>query len=460
MPYNGAVAHPQFASYELADDPAEPSGETDGNSATRKQYVLSDYPDSDCYVGGCCPQHRVWADFEVLWWWREGRRLPPLVTSSTNPPPPPDQAGTLGNTQTFVLFGGDRVTESPHFGARCEIGLWVDRCATWGIAASAFSAGEESQGFFAQSDGDPVLARPFFNTTTAMPAALLVAYPGLGGPGTLGPGSVTGSIEIFADNEIIGGEIFLRKKLNHYFLGECVGFLMEGPAWLGSVFHPFGRRAYGAMAYDLTHGPRRFRISRIDLIGGYQYTRIRDSLMINNRLVNRDPTGLTPVDTVTDAQDYFYCLNEFHGGTLGLICEVESGPWKVEALGKLGIGNTHVNTQIAGQHQFTPPGGPPGPVLPGALLAQPTNIGNYTDDYFTLVPEARLQLQYQVNCHLDFTLGYTVMWWNHVALAGDQVNLNLSGATLPPIGPDPQFTGINPTAFWAQGIDLGLRLRF
>jgi hypothetical protein len=453
MPYGGAPAFSQFASHGQSDDAAAQPGNTTGKGSGSKKCASS-----DCLSGGCAPPCRIWADFELLCWWREGRYLPTLVTTSDTPPVPlPDVAGTLDHDQTVVIFGGDRVTESPHGGARFELGVWIDPCATLGIGVTGLATGEESEHFSAQSDGAPILARPFFNTTTGTEAAQLVAYPGAGGPGTLGPGAVTGSIDIFADNEIVGCELFLRKKINHYFLDECAGHLMQGPMWLGSLF-PFFGKPLGAIGSEVHQGfCGKACITRTDLIGGYQYTRIRDSLTINNTLINQDPTGLAPVGLVTNAQDLFYVRNEFHGGNIGLLTQMQRGRWKIEALGKIGVGNTHMTTRIAGQRQFSLPGVFVGPVLPSGLLAQPSNNGTYDVDRFTLVPEARLKLKYQVNCHLDLSLGYTFIYWSRVALAGQQVNLDLSGATFPQTGPDPTFT-FNHGAFWAQGIDLGLRI--
>ena len=94
-------------------------------------------------------------------------------------------------------------------------------------------------------------------------------------------------------------------------------------------------------------------------------------------------------------------------------------------------------------------------------MAQPSNIGTYNRDRFSLVPEARLKLKYQVNCHLDLTLGYTMMYWtNGVALAGQQVDTNLGGPCCSPqAGPGPDFV-FQDSSFWAQGIDCGLRVCF
>jgi hypothetical protein len=63
----------------------------------------------------------------------------------------------------------------------------------------------ESESFNATSTGNPILARPYFDTNLLVnsEAALLVAYPGISG----------GSIGMSSKNDVIGGDVLIRSRL-------------------------------------------------------------------------------------------------------------------------------------------------------------------------------------------------------------------------------------------------------
>jgi hypothetical protein len=101
---------------------------------------------------------------------------------------------------------------------------------------------------------------------------------------------------------------------------------------------------------------------------------------------------------------------------------------------------------------------------PGGLLALSSNIGSHSRDIFTVVPEVRLQLAYDVGPRLRLHAGYDFLYWSQVLRAGDQIDLVVNPDLLPPALPGafplrPAFT-FQGSSFWAQGIDLGLELRF
>src|SRR5205807_3264084 len=83
---------------------------------------------------------------------------PPLVTTG-----PQESNGVLGMPGVRVLYGGDLPQDSMS-GARVTMGVWFNRCQTWGMFGSFFMTAERSNTFTAGSPGDPLLARPFFGT--------------------------------------------------------------------------------------------------------------------------------------------------------------------------------------------------------------------------------------------------------------------------------------------------------
>ena len=132
-------------------------------------------------ANGCCdpcfiPRTR-WAKLEYLLWWRRGQPIPPLVTTSPADTPQ-EEAGVLGFDDTRVLLGGDTVGEVARPGGRITIGVGLDPLGCHAIEGRYFTLGESLITYTQESDGTPILARPFFNEATGTEASLLVAFPG------------------------------------------------------------------------------------------------------------------------------------------------------------------------------------------------------------------------------------------------------------------------------------------
>jgi hypothetical protein len=99
------------------------------------------------------------------------------------------------------------------------------------------------------------------------------------------------------------------------------------------------------------------------------------------------------------------------------------------------------------------------------LLALPSNSGHFFTERFAVVPEGSLTLGYQVTDNLSISIGYTFLYWSHVARPGDQIDRAVSPAALPISGTAPVPSSrpafsFNETDFWAQGLTFGLELRF
>ncbi len=102
-------------------------------------------------------------------------------------------------------------------------------------------------------------------------------------------------------------------------------------------------------------------------------------------------------------------------------------------------------------------------LLPGGLLALPSNIDVYDSNQFSVVPELGITLGYDFSPQLRAIIGYDFVYWNSVARPGDQIDLNLDPRQFPPpaiVGATrPEFT-LHTSDYWAQGVNLGLDLRF
>jgi hypothetical protein len=79
------------------------------------------------------------------------------------------------------------------------------------------------------------------------------------------------------------------------------------------------------------------------------------------------------------------------------------------------------------------------------------------------MPELGIAVGYDITCRLRVTCGYTILYWSKVVRPGDQIDTQVNPSQFPPGtltgAPYPQFTP-RTTDFWAQGLNVGLELRF
>lgn len=375
--------------------------------------------DCDCFCG---PEGRVWFRADYLLFWTKPQRVPPLATTSPVGTPQAE-AGVLGFPNTAVLFGGDRVDVGTQEGAQITFGGWLDRCHLWGLEGDYMDLAEETTGFHSGPvSGSQVLARPFFDVDNGgAPASQLVAFPlNPNAPGT----AVTGVLNIDLSTYFQSAGLHVRRNL-------------WSEDWAAADCEPRGH----------------FRGFRLDGIAGYRFYRLQDQLTIH-----QTSAVITPANAAGAALeqiDSFATENEFQGAELGLIANLYRGRWTIGVTAKAAVGGNHRIVHINGGTVFTPLGGP-SEVTAGGLLAQASNIGDYYRDQFTVIPEFETEIGFQVNRQLRAFVGYDILYWNKVARAGEQVDLNVSflpGATRPAFP-------FNESSLWVQGVRLGAELSF
>jgi hypothetical protein len=168
-----------------------------------------------------------------------GAALPPLVTTSP-PGTPVGQAGVLGTPGAVVLFGDNHVNNDARSGFRVTLGGWLNEQQTLGLEGSFFMLKRLATGFTVSSPGSPILARPFVDATTGLPAAELVAFPG----------TLSGTVRAAESSTgLLGAGALLRCNL-------CCG-----------------------CGY------------RVDAGGGYRYLRFTDGLSVTEDLVSTNPVS-------------------------------------------------------------------------------------------------------------------------------------------------------------------------
>lgn len=373
-----------------------------------------------CHSG---PSGFFWVRGEYLYWYTKGANLPPLVTASPDTTPLA-QTGVLGQPGTSILYGNNSIHDDPRSGYRFRGGYWFDCCMCSGIEAEWLQLANDgtSADFFCPPG--TALARPFFNVQTGQQDAEIVCYPNV----------VNGSVHINSDSDFQSGGIrFLRNICHREW---CLP---------GDNCHPGVMGGY-----------------RLNWLAGYRYLRLDEGLNINEMLVSTNVNGVIPVGTTFDVTDNFQTDSEFHGVDLGLASQWRRGRWTLDLLGKAALGNTTNTVHINGSTTTEVPGGPT-TTNQGGLLAQRTNIGTFTNDDFSVVPELNVNIGYNITPRLRALLGYSFLYWTNVARPGDQIDTSLNPSQFPPGtlsgAARPAFT-FNDSDFWAQGLNTGLEYRF
>jgi Putative beta barrel porin-7 (BBP7) len=363
----------------------------------------------------CGPAGRFWASADYLLWWIKDGHVPPLVTGG-----PAASSGVLGTPGTVVLFGGG-LDQNPFSGGRFAFGFWPDDCHKVGFETDFFFLGSQSTNFAAggsgAAGGTTVVARPIVNATTGGEVSELVSLPG----------TLSGVVAVSAPSRMWGAEG--NALCNLYCCGDCDSG------------------------------------TRIDLIAGFRYLELDESVSITETLLI-SPTVPVIGGSTIGVFDGFSTHNYFYGGQVGARAEWWRNRTFVNVTGKVALGDTHETVDINGNTVITPPGGKPS-ILPGGILALPTNIGHYEHDAFAVVPEIGFNIGYQVTDHMRAYVGYTFLYWSDVVRPGDQIDRTVNLTQIPSsagpgtlVGPARPAFNFNQSDFWAQGINFGVEFRY
>jgi hypothetical protein len=358
---------------------------------------------------GCGPDARFWVHADYMLWWMRSPSVPVLVTTG-----PTSSAGILGQPGTTVLAGGSNVDLGAFSGLRLGAGCWLDEFQTVGIEGNWFTLGSRSWSFGAGNNGDPgapVVARPFFNALSNMEDSELVAVGGL----------LAGTVLVNVSSRLDGWEV------NGLYNLCC----------------------------DCN--------TRFDLLAGFRSLELNDGLT-----VVEDLTVLPSVPGLGgnrfQVADEFHTRSTLYAGQLGARLSYQHGSWDTTLTGKVALGSNHEEVAINGFTGLTPAGGPT-TVLPGGLLALPSNIGSYSRDVFSVVPEVGLTLGYWLTNSIHIRIGYNFLYWSNVVRAGDQIDRVVNPQQVPALqgaassATRPAFT-FNGTDFWAHGLACSLEFRF
>ena len=201
---------------------------------------------------------------------------------------------------------------------------------------------------------------------------------------------------------------------------------------------------------------------RTEILTGFRFLDLQERLRIGQS-ESLAPAGSTLSVVINDD---FETTNHFYGGQVGATTRVGWRCWTLDFTGKIALGATSEITRIDGTSQlFSPMSSPT--ILPGGILAAPSNSGRFHSSTFSAVPETGVTLGWQITDHMRFHVGYNFLCWTSVARPGDQVDRVVNVSQLPTlngpgvlVGPAQPSVLFNRTTFWAQGMDLGFEIAF
>src|SRR5205085_4276977 len=114
--------------------------------------------------------------------------------------------------------------------------------------------------------------------------------------------------------------------------------------------------------------------------------------------------------------------NTFHGGQLGGLVEQKWGRWSADVRGSVALGNTHQELNIQGTQLRLRPGMTTPDQFAGGLLAVGPNLGRFTRDRFSVVPEVSANVGYWFTPTWRAYVGYNLLYWTNVARPGEQID--------------------------------------
>ena len=392
----------------LGDDWLNAAPASVGSSAADgPAYPVSSSQGDCCFRGiDSCVALRL----EYLMWWSGGQFVPPLATTSPAGTLRED-AGVLGEPGTEVLFGGRELGQIFRSGGRVTMEYLIPDGCQRRIVGRLYGVEDGRETFVGTPGADDILARPFNNVSLGEADALLISFPGV----------VDGDGRLFAQtrNDFIGADLYLQQRMCD---DGCFTF---------------------------------------DALAGYQFARLDDALYIESSGTSIDPQSPVPVGTTVEVVDHFRTQNEFHGASLGILAVNRCGPWRLEGLFKLGVGNIHQTVIVEGRTTTTDVEA--GTLTTsGGLLAQPSNIGTRERDRFAIVPEVNVNLGYQIDQQWSLLFGYSFLYFPNAVLSGDQVDtrVNLTQVPGPVVGQQLPAPRLENSHYWLQGMSLGVEYRY
>lgn len=359
---------------------------------------------------------RFWTDAEFLMWITPtGPVNGTLLIAGTGSVPTPGQTGTVNFVSSLDFNYGI------YRGMRLTSGYWFDPTETWGLEGNGFFALSSGFNMHAGASGTSV------SSTSTTPLSLGRQY--------------TDAVSDALSVDLVGAISFAS-----------------------GVVHITSDSSVWGLETNLVRQWYRSPTFRVELLAGLRYLNLTEDLTIlqGTQLVS----GVTQQTTIPGTSalliDRFDASNHFVGPQIGARMEYHLDALTFTMVGKLAVGPTHEIVTIRGVTTFDGVN-----VLPGGLLALPSNIGQQTNDDLAFVPQFGFSLGYQPARWCRIFAGYDFTYWTHVVRPGSQIDPVVNATQVPssstfgivtgPLRPAPLF---NENVFWVQGVSIGFEIRY
>lgn len=364
-------------------------------------------PDGD---GTAPATDRFYARGEFLMWWVRPQQVPVLATTSVN-----GGLGFLGDPGTRALIGPGSFGDPLRLGMRVRAGYWFDDCGSCGIDGSFFFLGRQTASKAVDSGTFPTITRPIFAPN----------FPGEFGEIVSLPGFARGALAVDTTSTLWGFDA------------------------------------------NLTHALCRTRNYRSMVFAGYRFLGLNESLGITENIVALPGNPNDPAGTRVTVRDQFTTRNRFNGGQIGYAAERNWGRLSLDWRGSVALGDTHQALDIAGAQTRLRPGMASPDAFTGGLLATGPNLGHFTRDRFSVVPEVMLNVGYWLTPNVKAYVGYNFLLWTNVIRPGDQIDRVVDVTFVPNPPPGVPFSGqfrpqprFHQSDLWVNGIQFGLMGRW
>lgn len=352
---------------------------------------------------------RLYASGEYLLWWIQGQATPVLATTSA-----PSDFGILGAPTTQILYGGNQINgNSPFSGGRFTVGYWLGCEQNKALEITGFFLGSRAGRFTTNSSLNPLIGRPFVEANTGQESAQLTSLPNVS----------AGTLTVAAPTSLWGIAGNLRCLV-------CCGCNY-----------------------------------RITTLAGFRNINLNEDLGITENVLGL-PTAPQPfTNQMITVADRFATQNHFYGGNIGADAIWFWGRFSIDVRAQVALGDTVQMLDISGTQRFVSPAGAV-QNFTGGLLALPSNIGHFSHNAFSVVPEIGVNLGYQILPNLRAYVGYNFLYWSNVIRPGTSINPVLDVTQIPnfPLNPEPMpLPGLHPApffhevGFWAQGLTFGFQ---
>jgi hypothetical protein len=350
-----------------------------------------------------------WAKMELLFARFKDASAPPLLTTSL----PQSSQGILGNEGTRVLFG-DTIDLQNHLGFKAAFGFWLQPAQTWGFEGKFFSVFNKSNQVRFLSQGDPLLANPFYDSLANAESAYIIAREA----GT-GVSQVAGNVHVGTHSRTQGFE------------------------------------------FNNIHNVLRGTRGRLDWTWGYRYFYLDEA--IYNEFFQEDAPAIGQQFGVQRLiWDDFGTSNNFHGINFGLRSQWYAGCWTFDINAQLAFGFNSNTVEINGTTLSASPPNFQLVTSRGGIYALESNIGKNNQVGFSVVPEIELGVGYYFCEYGRIYLNYDFLAITGVVRPGDQIDRRINPNILDgnggnPATPEPFH---NKSTFWMSTLAVGIELRY